>query len=218
MNKSQILKSAIWRSAIKQFDPVKKISDADFDFLLEIARLSPSSYGFEPWNIVVLQNEKLRKAIRPQALGASKQLDTASHFLIFTVKTDLTANSKYFEHILRDVRKMPAVARLATKTSFRPFARFLQDLTDDRKRHDWAAKQAYIAMANIMLAAAEIGIDSCPIEGFNLAKVEKILSQNNVVDLTTDRVAVMLALGYRAGEPKHPKTRRAMDEIVKYIN
>jgi len=72
-----------------------------------------------------------------------------------------------------------------------------------------------------MLAAAEIGIDSCPIEGFDKDGVEKILVDNGIIDLTTDRVAVMCAFGYRAGGsnhvPDHPKTRRPMGEIVKVV-
>jgi nitroreductase len=214
MNKDQILSAAKWRSAIKEFDPERKISDSDFELLLEVARFSPRSFGFEPWNIIVA-GTNLREALKP-AIGSNIPRLEASHFLIFTVKTDLAADSKYFRHIMTDICKDSNEVQERVLASFQNFQNVSQDLTDDRKRHDWAAKQAYIVMANIMLAAAEIGIDSCPIEGFDLAKVEKILSDNNVVDLTTDRVSVMLALGYRAGEPPHTKTRRPFDEVVTY--
>jgi len=216
MNKDAILKAAAWRSAIRKFTD-QKISDDDWQFLLEIARLSPSSYGYEPWNILALQNKEIREAIKPYSWGAClpAQLDTASHFVIFTVKTDLKSDSKYFDHIITDIMKDDNLDEW-----HQDFARFAEkdfDLTDDRKRHDWAAKQAYIAMANMMLAAALIGIDSCPIEGFNIQQVEKVLSAKEILDLSQDRLAVMAAFGYRDGEPDHAKVRCDLSEIVREI-
>ncbi|MCL2037453.1 NAD(P)H-dependent oxidoreductase [Candidatus Saccharibacteria bacterium] len=218
MNKSDILKAAKWRSAIKQFDPDKKISDEDWQFLLGVARLSPSSFGLEPWNIIVLQNPELRRKIKPIAWGAANpdQLDTASHFVVFTSK-DITPDSEYFAHIKRDIHHLPEENFQISQQFFKTFQASDFDLTDARQRQDWAAKQAYIAMANMMLAAAEIGIDSCPIEGFDQQGVNKILSDAGVLDLKTDRVAVMCAFGYRVAEPAYAKTRRPMDEIVKII-
>jgi nitroreductase len=218
MTNDEILTAAKWRRAIKKFDPNRKISVADWQFLLEIARFSPSSFGFEPWNIIVLQDQKLRDQLAPVSWGAAPQLASCSHFVIFTVKTDLSWQSKYyFDHILPDTRHISSEDIDDFRASFKAFQEDQQDLTDARKRHDWAAKQAYIAMANMMNTAALIGVDSCAIEGFYLADVEKILSGNNVVDLTTDRVAVMAAFGYRSDDPLRAKTRRELDEIVKTI-
>jgi Nitroreductase len=204
--------------AIKTFDKKRNINDTDFEFLLEIARFSPSSYGFEPWNIIVLQNQELRDKISSVTWGGSSQLTTASHYIIFTVKTDLDWNSKhYFKHILPDTRGASSEIITGIKESFKKFQEEQQDLTDERKRHDWAAKQAYIAMANMMSAAAMIGIDSCPIEGFYNNNVEEILSENNVINLDTDRLTVMAAFGYRDEKSPRAKSRREMSEIVKWV-
>lgn len=213
LSREEILKAASCRSAIKKFDPNKKISDDDWQFLLEIARLAPSSYGFEPWNILVVGDE-MREKLKP-ALGSNNapRLD-ASHFAIFTVKNDLGSDSKYFRDVLKS-HGLSLLVRTGYMASFKQFQNGSQDLTDDRKRHDWAAKQAYIAFGQMIFAAAEIGIDSCPIEGFDKDLAEKILSDNGELDLQTDSLAVMAAFGYRAAEP-HPKTRRPLDEIVKY--
>jgi nitroreductase len=219
MNKLDILKAAKWRSAIKQFDPDKKISDENFEFLLEMARFSPSSFGLEQWNLIVVQSkspplyDQLKLAVE---WGAELQFDTASHFVIFTSR-NVEPESDYFAHMKRDIQKLSEEDLRISIGYLEEFQNDLLDLTDTRKRHDWAGKQAYIAMANMMLAAAEIGIDSCPIEGFDMADVEKILNENNIIDLNVDRVAAMCAFGYRAGRPPHAKTRRPMDEIVRWV-
>jgi nitroreductase len=160
----------------------------------------------------------LRDQLAPVSWGAAPQLASCSHFVIFTVKNDLTPDSDHFRHIMTDICGDDDATQVRALANFQAFQEAeQQDLNDDRKRHDWAAKQAYIAMANMMNAAAQIGVDSCAIEGFHWADVEKILSDNGVVDLTTDRVAVMVAFGYRAGEPPYAKARRALDEIVRTI-
>lgn len=213
LNKLEILGAASWRSAIKKFDVDRKISDQDWSFILEVARLAPSSYGLEPWNILVL-GEEMRNKLKP-ALGTNLDRLTASHFIVFTVKNDLGSDSKYFRKIMKDHGLNP-ILRSGYVTHFKSFQNKLQDLTDDRKRHDWAAKQAYIAFAQMIFAAAEIGIDSCPIEGFDKDLAEKILSDNGALNLETDSLSLMVAFGYRASEPR-PKTRRSINEIVKYI-
>jgi len=215
MNKSDILTAAKWRSAIKKFNEKRKINDDDWQFLLEIARFAPSSYGFEPWNILVVQNPEMRHRLKP-AIGTNAPRLTASHLVIFTVKNDLGVDSKHFRHIMTDICHDNKIVQTAVLTSFKSFQNKQQDLTDDRKRHDWAAKQAYLALANMMLAAAEIGIDSCPIEGFDKAAAEKILSDAGVLDLKTDSLAIIATFGYRAAKP-HTKTRRNLDEIVRTV-
>jgi len=218
MESKRIIDAAIWRSAIKVFDKEHIISNDDFNILLEVARFSPSSFGLEPWSIVVLQNEAIREAISPYASGAQRQLDSASHFVVFTIKTDLEVTSEYFKHIKLNVKKLDDTAYKTFVSAFGAFQQQKQDLTDYRKRIDWAGKQAYIALGNMMLAAALIGIDSCPIEGFIPKDVEIVLEKEGIIDDKVEHVTVMAAFGYRAGDhPINPKTRRSRDEIVRII-
>lgn len=86
----------------------------------------------------------------------------------------------------------------------------------DRAMFDWVSKQTYIALANMMTAAALIGIDSCPIEGFNYDKVHDILEKEGLLEDGRFDISVMAAFGYRVKEPR-PKTRRALDQIVKWV-
>jgi hypothetical protein len=85
--KEEILKAFSFRHATKEFDPNMKISDEDFQFILETGRLSPSSVGYETWKFLVVQNMELREKLREVSWGAQGQLPTASHFLVIVART-----------------------------------------------------------------------------------------------------------------------------------
>lgn len=109
MTKEQILAAYEYRHATKEFDSSRKISGEDFGFILETGRLSPSSFGFEPWKFVVVQNPELRQKLLPYAWGAQKQLPTASHFVLILARQprDLAADSEYIQSMMSEVQKLP---------------------------------------------------------------------------------------------------------------
>jgi nitroreductase len=217
--KAEFLEAMRFRRAIKAFDPTKKVSAADFDFLLEVARLTPSSNGLEPWNILVVESQELRDKLQA-ATGLPAVQMCASHILVFTAKTakGLIGDSSYYRHISVDVRGYPAET---AEERFEGFKSFLDGklgvLGNDRAVFDYCARQAYIAMGNVLTAAAFIGIESCPLEGLVYAGAEQVLSDAGLLDLETDRVAYMIALGYRAKDPTHGQSRRPMGEIVRVV-
>lgn len=217
LTKEQILTAFNSRHATKKFDKNKKISNDDFNFLLEVARFSPSSYGFEPWDIIVLNDRVLRKTLCEITPNNASQIETSSHLLIFRVKTasNLKPGADYLHHIMKDVHNMSDELIKDYDVSFKEFCEEKYVMSSNREITDWAGKQAYIAMGNVMSTAAMIGIDSCPIEGFSYRETENALEEKGVIDLQQDRICVMLALGYRAKEPKLLKTRRPINEIVK---
>ncbi|MDR1431901.1 MAG: nitroreductase family protein [Propionibacteriaceae bacterium] len=216
--KDAFLSAMRFRRAIKAFDPDRRIAAADFDFLLEVARLSPSSNGLEPWNILVIESPQLREKLHSEALIPQAQLQ-ASHLIAFTAKTAkvLARDSSHFRHMNVDVRGYPAAD---AEQRFAGFQSFLADKLgigdNNRAIFDYAARQAYIAMANLCTAAAFIGVESCPLEGFVYAAAEKALAEAGVLELSTDRLAVMVALGYRSEDPHREQVRREMGEIVRF--
>ncbi|MFC7371961.1 NAD(P)H-dependent oxidoreductase [Fictibacillus iocasae] len=217
--KQEILDAFRFRSATKEFDPNKKISDEDFEFILETGRLSPSSFGFEPWRFVVIQNRELREQLKPVSWGAQGQLPTASHFVVMLSRSaeDMIYSSDYIEHMKKDVHHMPPEAYEAISKFYKTFQESdFKLLEDERYMNDWAAKQVYIALGNMMTAAAQIGIDSCPIEGFDQEKVHDILEKAGVLEGGNFQVAVMAAFGYRIREPR-PKSRQEMKDVVKWV-
>lgn len=215
MNKEDILKAFQFRHACKEFDAHKIIPQEDFEFILETARLSPSSYGFEPWHFVVVQDKKLRGLLKEHAWGAPLKLDTASHFILgLTLKSPFMKwDSEYLKNFMKEVQQLPDEVIKAKTARVENFQKSDFDLTDDRKLLDWASKQCYIALGNMMTAAAMIGIDSCPIEGYRKKETEAILEKHFDIDLERYGLSYMVAFGYRLNEPR-PKTRRALKEIV----
>lgn len=218
--KNEILDAYKFRYACKEFDVEKKITEDDFEFILETGRLSPSSFGWEPWKFVVVQNMALREKLKEFAWGAQKQLPTASHFVLLMVRkaNDVTAGSDYLNYISKDVQMLPEEIITMKSDFFKNFQENDFDLTNDRKKFDWATKQVYLPFANMMTSAAQIGIDSCPIEGFDQVKMEDLLKSEGVVDTNEFALGAMVAFGYRTEKAEmFPKTRRPMNEVVKWV-
>jgi nitroreductase len=215
--RAQIIEAFQNRYATKSFDPTKKISEEDWQTIIETARLSPSSFGYEPWKFLLIRNDEIKEGLKEIAAGAVNSLNGASHFVIELALKNVTIESDHVRHIVEDVLGADFAIDSPRSQYFDNFQKNNQQLTDERTLYDWASKQTYIAMANMMTTAALLGIDSCPIEGFNKANVEKYLSEKGLVDLNAFGVSYMLGLGYR-NEPITPKKRQSLDEILEVID
>ena len=124
----------------------------------------------------------------------------------------------YVKYIAKDVQNLPEDIVDMKLDFYKNFQQNDFDLTDDRKLFDWACKQLYIPFANMMTSAAHIGIDSCPIEGFDREKVENILSEEGIIDTTQFGLGAMVAFGYRAKETRVPeKTRQSVSKVTQWI-
>jgi nitroreductase len=148
------------------------------------------------------------------------QLPTASHFLIILARTikDTKYDSEYVRNQMLNVKQIPEDIFAQILVRYKSFQEHdLHLLDSERSMFDWASKQTYLALANMMTAAAHIGIDSCPIEGFDFDRVQQVLAEENLLEDGHLAVSVMAAFGYRAQEPR-PKTRRKLEEIVQWIN
>jgi nitroreductase len=216
ISKKHVIEAFKFRHATKEFDATKKLSDEDINFILQTANLSPSSFGFEPWHFVVVQDQELRELLKPVAWGAPVKLDTASHFILgLTMKAPMTKwDSAYIMRMMKEVKQFPEDVVEMYSKFYREFQERDFDLDTDKKLFDWAAKQCYIALGNMLTAAALVGIDSCPIEGFHQEKAENLLKEKFDVDTDKYGLSYMVAFGHRKEEPPHPKTRRSLEEIV----
>lgn len=222
---ARILEAYNFRHATKVFDPARKISEGAFNTLLETARLSPSSFGMEPWQLLVVQSPDKRELLREftwgangATNGAAGQLATASHFCIFLAHTGatMTHHSDYLQRHMKEVKQLPDQVIGFMNGAYQKFQEQDFHIEGDRQISDWSARQAYIALGNMMTAAAMMGIDSCPIEGFEMDKTIAVLEQHFGVDPKRYKPAVMVAFGYRADGPMHPKTRRKMEDVVSW--
>jgi len=202
-------KAMDFRHACKIFDETKKINDEEMHYILEAGRKSPSSFGMEGWKFLVITNESLKAKLRPVCWD-QVQVTSCSHLVIVlsaieNVKVQSGEVEKRFKR-----RDMP---QESLDFYMDIYAKHLEKtLSSDKNIYHWTSKQTYIALANMMTAAAYIGIDSCPIEGFEKEKVEEILG----LDTIKWQVSVVVPFGYRLGEQSE-QLRLPFDDVVEFI-
>ncbi|WP_270274746.1 NAD(P)H-dependent oxidoreductase [Streptococcus infantarius] len=218
--KKQVLDAFDHRVAVRVYND-QEISREDMEFILETAWLSPSSIGLEAWRFVVLnrkQIERLRDDLKAVAWGAQSQLDTASHFVLLLAEKNVRYDSDSVKDSLvrRGLGEGDALnSRLATYESFQK--NDMKTADNLRALFDWTAKQTYIALGNMMTSASMIGIDSCPIEGFNYDKVNAILAKAGIINSDKEGIASMVSFGYRLRDPKHPRSRKPKNEVITWL-
>ncbi|MDU8925193.1 NAD(P)H-dependent oxidoreductase [Pasteurellaceae bacterium LIM206] len=216
ISKQQVLDAFKFRSACRYYDPSKKISREDMDYILELGRLSPSSVGSEPWKFVVLQNPTIRAKIKPVVWGIKHPMEDMSHLVVILAKKNARYDSEFFRQGLakRGLTPEQMEATLARYKSFQTDD--IKVLESERALFDWCCKQTYIALGNMMTGAAMIGIDSCPIEGFNYDEVNRILAEEGVFDANEYGVSCMVTFGYRAKEITR-KYRKPAEEVIEWV-
>ncbi len=207
----QVLQQLNWRYATKKFDPAKKIPAEVWHNLENSLVLAPSSFGLQPWKFFVVNNPEIRQQLVEHSWGQTQVVD-ASHLVVLAIKKDLSeADVDYYIKYMSDVRQVPVDALQGLANVIK---NFLNNPPVNLK--EWAARQVYIALGQFMTAAAMLGIDTCPMEGFNPAKYDEILG------LTEQgySAVVVCPAGYRAADDKYaamPKVRYPSEEVVQYV-
>ena len=205
MNYLEILK---FRHACKIFDESKKIGAGEFDFILEAGRLSPSSTGLEQWDFLVVQNKELREKIKAVSWN-QVQITSCSHLVVVLAKVkEVKVGSSYIDKMIAR-RADKNIEAIAARQKFFLLSNFKND---DELTFQWSHEQCMIAATNMMNAAASLGIDSCPIEGFDRHALNEILG----LDESEKRVAIVVPFGYRLN-PQPEKLRRQRSEVVNWI-
>ena len=218
---NKFLNAMKFRHATKEFDSEKKINDEDFNKILEYGILSPSSFGFEPWKFVIIQNMQLRDKLKEFTWGAQGTLPTASHFVLILARKSkgMKYDSDYITHMMRDVKQLPEDIQAMYSEFYEKFQKIDFNLLEsDRSLFDWACKQTYIALANMMTGAAYMGIDSCPTEGFDTKKTNEFLKDELGIDTEEYGISVMVPFGYRKDEPKREKVRQSVETVTQFFN
>ena len=207
---NKFMEAMDFRHACKVFDETKKISDKDMHIILEAGRKSPSSFGMEAWKFLVITNDELKAQIRPLCWN-QVQVTSCSHLVILLAGIDSVKVSSG-EVEKRFARREMSQEQLDGYINL--YANHLSDiLSSDENIYKWTSKQTYIASANMMSAGAFLGIDSCPIEGFEKDKLEEVLE----LDSSKFQVALVLPFGYRIN-PQSTQLRLDFDEVVEFIN
>lgn len=197
-----------FRHACKLFDENRKISDKEIREILEAGRKSPSSFGMEPWKFLVITNEELKSKIRPHCWN-QPQITSCSHLVVILAAIEsVRPKSGVVEK--RFSRREMSKEQLDFYTD-KYSTHLSKTLSSDENILCWTARQTYIAAANMMTCAATLGIDSCPIEGFDKDDVERVLE----LDVSKYQLSLILPFGYRVNA-QSSQLRLPFEEVVEF--
>jgi len=201
-----------WRYATKKFDATKKISNKELDKLKEVIQLTATSYGLQLFKVLIVENKQKRDLLQPASWGQSQIVD-ASHLLVFCNFTAVTEEHlNHYAAIKSEANNIPV-------ESLSGYMQFIQSNLGTRTPEQidsWTAKQTYIGLANLMNAAAELHIDTCPMEGFDASKYDEILG----LSAKGLAAAVVCPIGYRSEEDatQHAaKVRKSLEDLFELV-
>lgn len=192
---SEFADAMAFRHACKRFND-QKIPQTQFDQVLEFGRMSPSSFGMEPWRFIVITDETLKARLRPHCWN-QPQITECSHLLVITADNE---SVKPGTDYVRRMFERRGLSDEGLERYLEVYKNHMAPQFHSREAVEaWTHKQCYIAATNMMTGAASLKIDSCPIEGFEKAHVEAAL------ELKAARsVALIVAFGYRLNpQPEH---------------
>lgn len=198
-----------WRYATSKFDTSKKLTKEQVTMLLDAVVLSPSSLGAHPWKVLVVTNEDIRKKLQEAGYNQPKIVE-ASHLFIFTVRKNI--DDELADKYIKEVSKIRNVPVEELK-SFEDMIKGGFSRRTPEARIEWGTRQAYIALGVLIAAAATLGIDVGPMEGFDPNKFDEILG----LDKLGLETKVIAAVGFRANDDPRAtlkKVRFPMEEMV----
>jgi nitroreductase len=207
---SDLLKTLEWRYATKKMDPARKVPQDKVDHILEAVRLTASSSGLQPYEVIVVTNPALREQIKPNAWNQA-QITDCSHLLVFAAWDNYTAER--INHAFDLVNAERGVKNEGWE-AYRQQLLNSYPQRDAETNYQHAARQAYIGVGTALIAAAQEHVDSTPMEGFDPAKVDEILN----LRARGLRSVVLLPLGYRAADGDWlvnlKKVRRPREQFI----
>ncbi|MGO8926038.1 MAG: NAD(P)H-dependent oxidoreductase [Limisphaerales bacterium] len=213
VSKPQLLLALQWRYATKAFDPNRRIPPATWTTLQEALVLSASSFGLQPYQLIVVNDPAIRAKLLPHAWNQRQVVD-ASHFVVFAARTAMTEAE--IDRLLSRIMEVRGGSREALAGYRQMMTGSLLGNEASARVPHWAARQACIALGNLLTCAALLGVDACPMEGFVPAEFDKVLG----LAAQGYAAVVCCALGYRSADDKYaaaPKVRFPLTELVKTI-
>jgi nitroreductase len=210
---AEVLAQLQWRYAVKKFDPSKKIPADAWDVLEQSLVLTPSSFGLQPWKFFVIDNSDLRQQLLEYSWNQGQVVE-ASHLVVLAIKKEMgDAEVDRYIQDMSDKRSVPIDALSGLTKMIKGF---MANPNKGFTLEEWATRQVYIAIGQFMASAAMLGIDTCPMEGFNPAKYDEVLG---LAELGYASVLVCPA-GYRAADDKYgamAKVRYPQSEVIGHI-
>lgn len=219
LSREEVIDIFNFRFATKEFNG-EIIPDADMEMIAEAGRLSPSSFGLEPWKFMVVADKNLINEVAEVSWGMQRQAPTTSHMILGLTRAGkhVRYDAKYLHDIWVENKGVSEEFFAGLKPILEQFQKANMDIENsDKDLLAWSTRQNYIAMGNMMTAAAMVGVDSCAVEGFDKEKVEEILVKKGLLDKENFDLSYIIVFGYRADSPKREKARKPASEIIEWV-
>lgn len=201
-----------WRYAVKKFNN-KKVSDEKIAQIIDATALSASSIGLQPYRLFLIKDEAIRQELANDSFN--KQIVESSHLLAFAAFDSIS--QERINDLIRLMAETRGIAESALADFKSTISSYLLARTDE-ENFIWSTRQAYIALGTALIAAANLQVDTTPMEGFNGDKLDELL---NLKEKGLKSV-VLLSLGYRDAENDYlvnqKKVRLPKDELVTEVN
>lgn len=208
-----IIEQLKWRYATKDFDKTKKLTVNQLHTLLESVNLSASSYGMQPFEVMVIENQELKDRLRTVS-GDQSQVSDASQLILFAARNNLSPL-----HVEEYIQRIMSIRNVSYDSLSDYRNRIVKSISSKSQEtlYQWASRQIYIALGFLLVTAAVEEIDACPIEGFEKEMYDEILGLKEK-GLSS---VVMVAVGYRSADDKYqfkPKVRKSIKELITFYN
>jgi len=207
----QLLENLRWRYAVKAFDPVRKVDPLTWNAIEQSMVLAPSSYGLQPWKFVIVTSPEIKSKL-PGISWNQNQPQDCSHMVVMAVRKSMDEN--YIDRYVESIASTRSVPIENLKGYRSMMVGTVQKMDADGLRV-WNTRQVYIALGQLMAAAAMLGVDTCPMEGIDSKAYDNVLG---LVDSPFSAV-VGCAVGYRDVSDKSAfakKVRFPTEDVVEY--
>lgn len=205
-----IIEKLNWRYATKKFDSTKQLTDDDMSKVKEIIQLSPASYGLQPYKVLIVTDNDKRNLLKEVSYG-QPQITDSSAVLVF-VKNKVV-NETDVDNFVQNIVDTRGVTK-EMLSEYEGMMKYAVNSMDEQTKGLWVEKQIYLALGNLLTSLSVIGIDACPMEGFDRAKYNEILG------LTDTESVVVCSIGYRDDSDdfqNYKKVRKSQTELFQVI-
>jgi len=212
MSPQQLLESLNWRYATKTFKSNKKIDSSTWKAIEDSLVLTPSSFGLQPWKFIVITNQEKKEALLEHSWNQRQVVD-CSHLVVLCAQTSVTES--HIEKIIDRIIELRGGEKESLQMLHDMMKGFISQM-DQQQLSNWTKSQTYIALGQLMTAAAALKIDACPMEGIIPSEYDRILGLEGTNYATT----LACPLGFRSDEDKYasaPKVRYDKSEIISHL-
>ncbi|HAQ52857.1 MAG TPA: NAD(P)H-dependent oxidoreductase [Flavobacteriaceae bacterium] len=206
---NNILDALEWRYAVKKFDDKASLTEQQILEVKKVFNLSASSYGLQPYKMIVVQNPELKEKLVPASFG-QQQISQSAAILVFAVRTDFGMD--YIDQFFKDMstkRQIP----LENLEGYKNFMKGSFANKSEDEISSWATKQVYLTMGHMLASLAALQIDACPMEGLDPQAYDKILD----LDAKHLKTIIAMPIGVRAPDDASAtalKVRKDLSDII----